>query len=234
MSVADDILARATLPTHLSSQEIRDEWSRRIREQAVFSARTTNDSYLQSLRTTLAKIADGSINGARAREILLGRLDELGYDAEAGGFPGDEGIPLAKVGTLRDLASGRRLRLILETNETVGDSLANLARASDPEVVSLQPGWRLIPGRYRKAPRSDWAERWRLAGESVAWEGAVRDQSAALKDSPIWAALGEGAGGFRDTLGNPYPPFAWGSGLTWIDIPRDECIALGLVKETAA
>ena len=51
----------------------------------------------------------------------------------------------------------------------------------------------------------------------------------ALKDSPIWEALGNGAGGFRDTLGNPYPPFAYGSGMDWIGIDRDECISLGLI-----
>lgn len=233
MSIADDILARATLPTHLSSQEIRDQWAQRIREQSVFSARTTDESYLQSLRSTLAQVVDGRINGARAREILLRKLDEIGYDAEAGGFPGDEGIPPAAAGSLRDLASARRLKLILETNETVGYSLANLARASDPDVMALQPGWRLIPGRYRKAPRADWEARWKAAGESVGWKGASRTEFTALKDSPIWAALGAGAGGYRDTMGNPYPPFAWGSGLTWVDVDRDTCITLGILQEAA-
>ena len=51
----------------------------------------------------------------------------------------------------------------------------------------------------------------------------------ALKTSPIWQALGDGAGGYRDTLGNPYPPFAYGSGLAWADVSRDEAIELGLI-----
>ena len=51
----------------------------------------------------------------------------------------------------------------------------------------------------------------------------------ALKSSPIWAALGAGAGGFRDTLGNPYPPFAYGSGLDWDDVERERCEELGLI-----
>ena len=55
----------------------------------------------------------------------------------------------------------------------------------------------------------------------------------ALKGSPIWAALGNGAGGYRDTLGNPFPPFAFGSGLAWADISRDEAIKLGLVPGDA-
>ena len=234
MSIAEDILARVPLPTHLDSAAIRAQWARRIREQAVFSARTTSDSYLRTVRDVLSRVVSGEINGARAREILLRQLDAIGYDAAAGGFPGDEGIPAAVRGSLRDLASARRLNLVIETNESVADSLANLARASDPAVRELQPGWRLIPGRYRRAPRADWAARWQAAGESVAWQGAHTREMVALKDSPIWDALGRGAGGYRDTLGNPYPPFAWGSGLAWVDVSRDACIALGLLPEEAA
>lgn len=234
MSLADDILARATLPTHLDSAAIRDTWARRIREQAVFSARTSSESYLQSLRDTLARVVSGEINGGKAAELLRSRLSELGYNPLAGGFPGDAGIPPASPGSLRDIASRPRIKLIIETNETVADSLANLARSADPAVADLQPGWRLIPGRYRQNPRPDWDARWQAAGESTAWQGAARSTAAALKDSPIWAAIGQGAGGFTDTLGNPYPPFAWGSGLTWIDLSRDECIALGLIPQEDA
>ena len=53
----------------------------------------------------------------------------------------------------------------------------------------------------------------------------------ALKDSPIWQALGDGAGGFRDTLLNPYPPFAYGSGMGWVAVDRDRCVTLGLIGE---
>ena len=56
----------------------------------------------------------------------------------------------------------------------------------------------------------------------------------ALKTSPIWAALGNGAGGYRDTLGNPFPPFAYGSGLAWADVSRDEAIELGLISSSDA
>ena len=52
----------------------------------------------------------------------------------------------------------------------------------------------------------------------------------ALKSSPIWAALGNGAGGFKDTLGNPYPPFAYSSGMGWEDVDRETAEQLGLVK----
>ena len=56
----------------------------------------------------------------------------------------------------------------------------------------------------------------------------------ALKSSPIWQALGDGVGGFKDTLGNPYPPFAYSSGMGWTDISRRECAELGLDVDGAA
>jgi len=51
---------------------------------------------------------------------------------------------------------------------------------------------------------------------------------AARKDSPIWQELGDGAGGFEDTLGNPYPPFAFGSSYNWMPLDRQEAEALGI------
>ena len=77
------------------------------------------------------------------------------------------------------------------------------------------------------------------AGRQVNWEGAKESPwrgdgtsfaFVALKSSPIWAALGNGAGGFSDTLGNPYPPFAYSSGMGWEEVDRETAEALGLVK----
>ncbi|MBR2939389.1 MAG: hypothetical protein IKC15_05980, partial [Kiritimatiellae bacterium] len=81
----------------------------------------------------------------------------------------------------------------------------------------------------RKVPRDDWDRRWAAAGAATGWQGACSDDYVALKDSPIWAALGEGAGGFRDAIGNPFPPFAFGSGMSWARVSRAEAAELGLV-----
>ena len=51
----------------------------------------------------------------------------------------------------------------------------------------------------------------------------------ALVGSPVWQALGDGAGGYNDTLGNDFPPFAWRSGMQRRQVPRDECEAVGLI-----
>jgi hypothetical protein len=50
----------------------------------------------------------------------------------------------------------------------------------------------------------------------------------ALKSSDIWNQLGN----LRDdSLGNPYPPFAFNSGFDVDGVPLKECIELGLLDE---
>jgi hypothetical protein len=53
----------------------------------------------------------------------------------------------------------------------------------------------------------------------------------ALKDDPIWQALGDGDGGYDDTLGNPFAPFAFNSGYETLDVSRKESVSLGLIGE---
>ncbi|MBQ6339180.1 MAG: hypothetical protein IJI36_08555 [Kiritimatiellae bacterium] len=115
---------------------------------------------------------------------------------------------------------------------TRSQMVANAARinAQDESSVYTVPAWELMRFGQRRVPR-DWAARWKAAGDAVGWVGASRDFGTliALKDSPIWAALGNGAGGYKDTLGNPYPPFAFSSGMAWAGVDRRECIRLGLI-----
>ena len=230
---AETILAKTVLPTALDTAEFRARWGTRIHEQALMSARTTQEAYLLHLQRVLAEVADGKINDARARELLIDELRSLGYDSEAGGFPGDEGIPPATAGSLTDLASRMRLNLIIKTNQQTAQSLGQIARSEDPVIAEMYPAYELRSGSYRRQHRQDWPARWRAAGEATGWDGALRDRMWALKSSPIWQALGDGAGGYRDTLGNPYPPFAWGSSYVWRDRHRREAAAAGLIKEEA-
>ena len=98
-------------------------------------------------------------------------------------------------------------------------------------VLHQYPAWELTRVSERNMPRADWPARWAAAGSSCGFEGALQGRFIALKDSPIWKALGDGEGGYRDTLLNPYPPFAYGSGMGWVAVDRAECIALGLIDE---
>lgn len=213
---------RDLLPTTLGSDEIRERIAGDILRRSLYSARMAYRPYLADLRDALAGISAGRVGEADAVDRLTRSLAALGHSPQDGG------------GTLNP-ASRRRLALILDTNRQTAASVARLW-SQTAATVDAYPAWELTRLEDRHAPRADWQRRWRAAGEAVGWEGALRTSGiypdwgmVALKSSPIWAALGNGAGGFRDTLGNPYPPFAYGSGLDWSDVERERCERLGLI-----
>ena len=222
-AVAEILAAKTPTPTALGSAAIRERWSQRLREQALFSARMTLEGYLRRVRDVLVRIAEGRLDASAARLALRDKLAELGYAPE----PGTEG-------TLKDARSRARLGLVLETNQKAAASMARLAESEDPDFARLFPAFELISTGWRRNHRTDWPQRWKAAGDAVGWQGASKTKMVALKGSPIWQALGNGAGGFRDTLGNPYPPFAFGSSYAWVHVDRLEARALGLLDEALA
>lgn len=241
MTAAEAILSKTPMPTHMDSAAIRASVAAEIRRRSLFSATVTREKYLLRLREALARIASGEWNEARAREVLQRELDSLGYNPESGGFPGDLGlVQPAERGSLRDLASRARLNLTLETNTRMARSAAQAKAGSSPYALREFPAWSLERIYGRRVPR-DWAFRWQAAGGSVGWEGAAKGapgltgepRMIALKSSPIWQAIGDGAGGYSDTLGNAFPPFAFGSGMGWREVPKAEVQELGLGKSAA-
>lgn len=213
------------LPTSLGNDEIRREIAADILRRSVFSSRMAYAAYLAKVREVCTAMLEGRISQADARDRLETVLDQMGHSMQ-------------DAGGLRNPASIRRLNLILETQTQMAASVAQLAEQTD-SVVELWPGWLLTRLEGRRAPREDWIARWNAAGESVDWVGARRGPVysdgtsfafAALKNSPIWQALGDGAGGFNDTLGNPYPPFAYSSGMGWEDLERETCEQYGLIR----
>ena len=120
---------------------------------------------------------------------------------------------------------------VIQTRSYMAVSAAEV-NVQDEATVYAFPAWELALYDGQRVSR-DWPARWNAAGESVGWVGASRDygRMVALKDSPIWQALGNGAGGYDDALGNPYPPFAIGSGMNWLGVDRRDCIKMGLIGE---
>ena len=221
MKPADIQRLKDILPTSLGSDELRSSVSADILRRSIFSARMASAPYLKRLQELCTAISAGEINQAEARKHLLSILGQMGHSPSDGGG-------------LANPASIRRLNLIIETNRQMAASVAKLSEET-PATLEQWPAWRLTRMEGRGAPRADWHARWQAAGASVDWAGALPASGSypdwsmvALKSSPIWQALGNGAGGFRDTLGNPYPPFAFSSGLDWEDVDADECAALGL------
>ena len=213
MNPADIIHIKELLPTELGSADIRERIARDILRRSVFSARMLSARYLARVRDVCASVVGGDINRADARAQLMTQLAEMGHS------PLDDG-------GLRNPASIARLNLIIDTQSQMAASVATL-EAQTGAVVEMWPAWRLTRLEGRGMPRQDWPERWTAAGEAVGWQGAAKGAWVALKSSPIWQALGDGAGGFRDTFGNPFPPFAYGSGLGWEDVDAEECAELG-------
>ena len=231
MNPADILRLKDLLPTSLGSDELRSSLAADILRRSVFSARMESDSYLAKIRDVCAAVVSGEINQAEATTRLLSCLRAMGYDTE-GGNPAD----------LKNPASERRLNLIVDTQRQMAASVSRLM-SQDEGTLELFPGWELCRVGSRAMPRKDWLARWNLAGISVGWQGAVShpiygDATAygflALKSSPIWQALGDGIGGFRDTLGNPYPPFAFSSGMAWLDADRETCERFGLLSPGAS
>lgn len=211
---------KGTLPTTLGSDEIRERYSREILARSVLSARMASASYLAKIREVCTAMSAGEIDKADARAQLLAVLEQMGHSPR-----NDGGIA--------NPASIRRLNLILDTQTQMASSVARLAGQTEATVEAF-PAWELTRLETRRVPRDDWRARWRAAGSACGWQGACKDQFIALKNSPIWAALGDGAGGFDDTLGNPYPPFAYSSGLDWLDVDRETAAKLGLLDGRGA
>lgn len=223
--------ARTPLPTPLSAAEIRERYAAAVRERSLFSARTTSARYLQKLSELLKLVEAGELNESDARLALQVVLNSLGYDP-ATGFPGDD-VPAADEGGLTDLASDARLRLVLRTNQSIDANLRRkAAAAADPARLAAYPGWRFVrKGWVNPKRQRNWETRWANAWRQVGGEGAAGQEMVALKSSPIWDALGNGAGGYRDSTGSSVPPFAYNSQMSWLEADRATCVRLGLLKE---
>lgn len=228
---------RKVFTTDMGSLDLR-RLSRELHLRSITSARTTNAEYLNEVAQVVDDMLSGKINMATGRLRLMRSLKQLGYDP-AVGFPQDmANIPPAERGSLQDLSSERRIDLMLETNMRVAANYGRVVAGNTEAARYAYPAWELVRLYSRKVPRGTpdshsvgWQRRWQDAEEKA--QGSrlnAKGRMIALKDSPIWIALGEGAGGYEDTLGNPFPPFAFNSGMAFRAVPRVECIALGLIE----
>lgn len=228
---------KGLLPTSLNSAQLR-QLDAAIRRQSIFSAETTLISYLGEIKNTVASIIEPKqvlregetqtvtegFNPATARAALREKLKALGYQ------PGED-----VAGTIKDLSSDARINLVVKTNTELAQGAgAFIQQNSDPEVVDEYPALELVRFEERAVTR-DWESRWLdAAKESGDTDAAAALQSTgrmmALKASPIWDSLGNGAGGHDDSLGNPFPPFAYNSGMWTQEVSRKEAEEAGLLK----
>jgi len=86
-------------------------------------------------------------------------------------------------------------------------------------------GFKRGKGGLEPLPGDDWPSRFVAAGGELYERGT---RMIAAKTSDVWQKLGDGAGGHTDTLGNPYAPFAFGSGYGLREVPREEALLIGV------
>lgn len=224
---------RQIMPTGMGTEQIQQlgaSWTR----NSFFSARTLLtdllDSYKQDIETMLnpqritrdgAQVTVG-LDQAKAREQAKTLLQKLGYQPDPD-----------KRGTIQDLSSDARINLVLETNKQVSQGEGWWAQGQDPAVLDMWPAQELFRAVEKKL-RRDWVERWRRAGEATGdpigtgWTITPDLKLIALKNHAIWDRLGD-PGLFPDGLGNPYPPFAFNSGMDVRDVTRAVAEELGLI-----
>lgn len=231
---------RKAMPTSLGSAEIR-ALARNVRSGAIFSARTTQARVIEELREQLDAMLAGQANLADAMLRMRGIYAEMGYTPE-GGFPQDEPgtAPPAEAGTLRDLGSAKRRRLVITTNYRMLANAAYIEQGSTPDALRQFPALELVRIGARRVPRGkkmtkagleddpgqDWPSRWIAAGGEI-----ILGRMMALKGADVWQQLGDGAGGYDDTLGNPFPPFAFNSGYGVREASRAEALEMGVLEE---
>jgi len=213
---------RDLLPSALSSREQRETLAQAVRENAVFSARTNNAHYLQTLRQVVNRILSGDLNLADARLALAETLDALGYTPE-GGFPEDLGsVPPVVQGSIQDLRSRRRLDFMLTTQIRLTAGRSQHVRGLERAALRQFPAWELVRVAEKSKPR-DWQRRWLEAGGEL-FEGG---RMIAMKGDAIWDSLGDSAL-FDDALDVDYPPFAFSSGMGWQAVSRADVTRLGV------
>lgn len=204
-----------------------------IKNKAQFSAQVESTRVLQAVqdRLTMAIKGNRTDGGAlMSRERFISDMRRIAQD---------EGIATGEE-NLTDIASVPRLGLIYDMQVQQAEGYAAWKMDHGRDELYLWPCWELVREDDRETPRGEkrvkgevvadpansWEARWEAAGGTL-----YGGRMIARKDSDVWQNLGNGVGGWEDTLGNPYPPFAFSSGMGVENVDREEAIALGVMAD---
>jgi hypothetical protein len=130
-----------------------------------------------------------------------------------------------------DLPSYSIFKTLTQVNCGAGQFACNNC---DSGRIDEYPAIELLKVYDRELPEKGWEQRWLAACEMAADTKARQafkktGRFVALKSSRVWQALGDGAGGYGDALGNPFPPFACDSGFDTEELSSKEAVNLGLL-----
>jgi hypothetical protein len=217
-----ELAQRDNLPNALSAEQL-EELPVALRRRSFFSARVAEAEILDGMKARIGRLLGAGATGEPGdyfnptvfRTELRELLDSVGYQPH----PDD-------VGSIKDLRTESRLNLIVRTQEEMATGHGQFLQSTDPDTVDLWPAFELVRVQDSAAPR-DWPQRWRDAAGRVGDTDALRmlgqhRRMIARKDSPIWTALSR--------FGRPHPPFDFNSGMDVVDVDRQECLDLGLIR----
>lgn len=220
------ISARTPIGTRLRTDAIQ-RIPPMLRLRALFSAGLENARVLSRIRRVLLQAVQGQRESDGLtidRGVFVEELRELIIREGLAAHPDDP-----EAGTIQDLASYQRLKLIYDTNMGLAQGYTGHQADMEPALLQTFPCYELIRSRIPVEAR-DWPERWRLAGGAF-W-GDSGDQPdyptapgrmIAVKTDPIWTVLSR--------FGHPWPPFDFNSGMVLDSLPRRECVALGVIQQ---
>ncbi len=183
----------------------------------------------EALQKNVQEIVAGKINNSTARRNLKTAIVAAGYNPEKAHL---------EACSPEDLLWEDRIDLVLKTNVEMAQGQTNWLQSQRFGVLDAFPAddfFRLESGVGER----DWLARFRLAGEQTGdpigtmWTITQSGRMIALKNHPIWIKLGSSEN-FSDGLNQPWPPFAFNSGMWVRDVSRTECENFGLLKPGAA
>jgi len=205
---------RSVLPTTGNTADLRALDSA-IKRRAMFSATETSARALDAIGEGVRELLDGDNDQASVRLRIKQLRESMSYSPEPG-----------KAGGLQDLSSTLRINLQLETNVATAQGYGNYLQGQQADVLAGNPAQELFRafGPRDSSDQRPWAERWAQAGGTF-----FGGRMIALKNDGVWSRLGDPAL-FDDGLGNPYPPYAFNSGMDVRDISRADAVQLGLME----
>ena len=226
-----DLNSPTTLPDAQASLEGRavmagigrtadfDRMSVELRRQGFFSAGVESARFLEAAKREIQKSVN-QFGTNRDRATFVANLQELA--TQLGIRPSADD---AARGTIQDIGSARRLRLIFDVQTGLAFGENYWRSGMDPDVLNAFPVLELLRVSARQEPR-DWPRRWLDAiqdlGESTRAE-YVGGRMLAPKTDPIWT--------FISRFGLPWPPFDFNSGMGVEQISRREAIRLGVIEK---
>lgn len=193
-----------------------------------------DDAYLAEIKAVTVDVTGDRIGISQGRARLHQYLRQRGYSAEHGFPDNPDGWHFpCDPDSDGDLRSFKTMDALLQLQVDIAQGAAKKWLKRSPTDDEIFPAWMLV--KYRTEISEEWKNRWLIAGgrffsplcEMIS-PNTQETGMIALKDDPIWAALGD-PNIFPDALGIDHPPFYRNSGLSWNPVLKIEAIAHGLL-----